>query len=304
MEVVRAQYAGACYGVLRALDLTRSALDEYKEINTLGPLIHNPQVVNDLQQCGAYVADSIGDITFDTVVIRSHGVPPSVRSELEKSNLNIIDATCPFVSCAQNCACELAESGCHILVVGEAGHFEVEGLVACASQVIDERIEAAGDDGNAFHQKVDVVGSVADIPDKLEEPIGIVVQTTQTQENLDAIIDALKARGIDPVVRNTICAATSQRQRSAADLATCVDAMVVVGGRNSSNTTRLAEICSEKCSQVFHVEEACELNADIEFLSGCNKVGVTAGASTPESQIQDVIEYLSNICTDMPCVTA
>ncbi len=293
MNVIRAQHAGACYGVQRALDMTYSALDRYGEINTLGPLIHNPQVVRDLQDCGAQVADEATDVTFPVVVIRSHGVVPAIRAELEQRDLTIVDATCPYVARAQKCARELAMDGCHVLVVGEAGHFEVEGIIAYAQQADESLARGSNQDKSKHPNRVDVVGSVADIPDDLQEPVGIVVQTTQMQENLDAIIHALNLKGITPVVRNTICSATTQRQKAAADLAEHVDAMVVVGGRNSSNTTRLAEICSRVCPQVYHIENATELSDYAENLSACDTVGLTAGASTPESQISKIMNVLT-----------
>lgn len=275
MRVIRAQHAGACYGVQRALDMALEATETAGEATTLGPLIHNPLVVADLEQRGATVAGSLDDITTHTVIIRSHGVTPSVRAELEERGFSVVDATCPHVARAQAAAAELAKDGCRVLVIGEDDHPEVSGLSACV-------IEAGG--------KVDVVSAPEDIPAGLYDPIGVVVQTTQRRENLDAIVNALRERGLSPQVKNTICSATSQRQRTAAELASQVDAMVVIGGRNSSNTTRLAEICSAQCPRTYHIERADELDA-ADF-SVDDVVGVTAGASTPEDQIASVVAYL------------
>lgn len=278
MEVMLARHAGACYGVQRALDLAVAVIDEGREVRTLGPLIHNPLVVSDLERRGARVAASVDDIDGGTVIIRSHGVTPGVRSSLSARGLDVVDATCPHVARAQDAAAQLAESGCRVLVVGEEGHPEVEGLTEYAK-------EAGG--------KVDVVSSIDDIPEDLYEPVGVVVQTTQMRENLDAIVDALRARGLNPIVRNTICSATRQRQKTAAQVAEQVDAMVVIGGRNSSNTTRLAEICAEHCPRTYHIESVDELRADL--FAGCACVGVTAGASTPEDQIQAVVAFLGKL---------
>ena len=275
MRVMRAEHAGACYGVQRALDMALAATEEAGEATTLGPLIHNPLVVADLERRGATVAESLDDITTHTVIIRSHGVTPSVRACLFERGFAVVDATCPHVARAQKAAGELAEGGCRVLVVGEKDHPEVVGLSACV-------LEAGG--------KVDVVSAPEDIPDGLYDPIGVVVQTTQRRENLDAIVDALHERGLDPQVKNTICSATSQRQRTAAELASQVDAMVVIGGRNSSNTTRLAEICAAHCPRTFHIESLDELDA-LSFAPD-DTVGVTAGASTPEDQIAAVIAHL------------
>ena len=278
MEVVLARHAGACYGVQRALDLAVSVIEEGREARTLGPLIHNPLVVSDLEGRGARVADSVDDIDGGTVIIRSHGVTPGVRNALIARGLEVVDATCPHVARAQAAAAQLAESGCRVLVVGEEGHPEVEGLTECAK-------EAGG--------KVDVVSCADDIPEGLYDPVGVVVQTTQMRENLEAIVDALRARGLDPIVRNTICSATRQRQKTAAQVAEVVDAMVVIGGRNSSNTTRLAEICAERCARTHHIESVGELRADM--FADCARVGVTAGASTPEDQIQSIVAFLGDL---------
>lgn len=275
MRVIRAEHAGACYGVKRALDMALEATEVAGAVTTLGPLIHNPLVVADLERRGAVVAETVDDVATHTVIIRSHGVTPSTRTALDARGLSVVDATCPHVARAQTAAGELASSGCRVLVVGEKDHPEVAGLAACVR-------EAGG--------KVDVVSDPADVPEGLYDPIGVVVQTTQRRENLEAIVEELRARGLDPQVKNTICSATSQRQRTAAELAAQVDAMVVIGGRNSSNTTRLAEICVARCPRTFHIETLDEL--DPAALRACDTVGVTAGASTPEDQIAAVVARL------------
>ena len=276
MRVVRAAYAGACYGVQRALDLALKAVEDGGSAYTLGPLIHNPQVVAQLAERGVRAVDSVEDVEgAGTVVIRSHGVTPAVKRSVAACGLPLVDATCPHVARAQRAAADLAEQGRHVVVVGEAGHPEVEGLVAYAR-------EAGGE--------VFVVAAPGDLPASIEAPVGIVVQTTQTREALDAVVEALAARGIRPEVKNTICFATRQRQESAAALADEVDAIVVIGGRNSSNTTRLADICAAACPRTHHVEAPEEL--DPSWFVGCESVGVTAGASTPEDQIAAIVERL------------
>ena len=276
MKVVRAAYAGACYGVQRALDLALKAVEDGGCAYTLGPLIHNPQVVAQLAECGVRAVDSVEDVAgAGTVVIRSHGVTPAVKRSVAACGLPLVDATCPHVARAQRAAADLAEQGRHVVVVGEAGHPEVEGLVACARE--------AG-------APVSVVAGPDDLPETLEGPVGVVVQTTQTREALDAVVAALEERGVQLLVKNTICFATRQRQEAAAALAGEVDAMVVIGGRNSSNTTRLADICAAACSRTHHVESPDEI--DPAWLAGCAVVGVTAGASTPEEQIEAVATLL------------
>ena len=278
MRVVLAENAGACYGVQRALDIAYSAAEGNQTAYTLGPLIHNPGVVSDLRDSGIFVAETLDDVGEGTVIIRSHGVTPDVYEDVMRRGLPMLDATCPHVARAQRAAAELAKDGCRVIVVGEEGHPEVEGLKAYA------RREGA---------KVDVVSSPEGVPDDLRDPIGVVVQTTQRRENLDAVVDRIREQGIEPLVKRTICSATRQRQDAAAALASQVDAMVVIGGRNSSNTTRLAEICSAGCSRAFHVESVDEI--DPTWFVDCETVGVTAGASTPETQIREVIERLQSL---------
>ncbi|HIW75301.1 MULTISPECIES: 4-hydroxy-3-methylbut-2-enyl diphosphate reductase [Gordonibacter] len=275
MKVVLAEHAGACYGVQRALDMAVAAAGEGEGASTLGPLIHNPQVVAELEARGVRAVEGPDDVERGAVIIRSHGVTPAVRRAVVARDLPLIDATCPHVARAQKAAAELARRCGRVVVVGEEGHPEVEGLVAHAR-------EAGGE--------VVVVASPADLPAHLEAPVGIVVQTTQTREALDAIVAELEARGIQPEVKNTICFATRQRQEAAAALADKVDAIVVIGGRNSSNTTRLADICAAACPRTHHIESPEEI--DPTWFAGCFTVGVTAGASTPEVQISAVVARL------------
>ncbi len=278
MKVVLAENAGACYGVQRALDLAIEASKSHAKAYTLGPLIHNPGVVADLESLGVHVAESADEVDEDTIIIRSHGVTPEVYASVEARGLPIVDATCPHVARAQKAAAELAAQGCRVIVVGEEGHPEVEGLKAWA------RREGA---------KVDVVASPDAVPSDLRAPIGVVVQTTQKRENLDAVVDAIQSQGITPIVKRTICLATRHRQDSAAELASQVDAIVVIGGRNSSNTTRLFEICADACPRTHHIESTDEI--DPAWFEGCTTIGVTAGASTPETQIKAAIDFLKKL---------
>lgn len=278
LSVIRAEHAGACYGVQRALDMTLKASAESGSVCTLGPLIHNPRVVAELEDQGIHVANSVDAIDADEVVIRSHGVVPQVITEIKDRGFTVVDATCPHVMRAQRAAAKLASDGRHVLVVGEAGHPEVEGISAHA-------LVAGGD--------CTIVGDAEDIPDDLPCRIGIVVQTTQSEAKLSEVLSALEGRGLDIEVKNTICSATTQRQKSAIALAQQVDAMVVIGGRNSSNTTRLYEICSQYCASTYHIEGAEEI--DPAWFSDAKTVGVTAGASTPDNQIESVVAFLNQL---------
>ena len=278
MKVILAENAGACYGVQRALDLAHEAAQGGGVVNTLGPLIHNPVVVAELASQGVGVVENVDELAGGTVIIRSHGVTPDVLEAVHARGLNVVDATCPHVARAQKGAAELAAEGCRVIVVGEPGHPEVEGLRAYAKRE---------------DMRVDVVSGPEEVPADLRAPIGVVVQTTQRRENLEAVVEAIRGQGIEPIVKKTICSATRLRQDAAADLAQQVDAIVVIGGRNSSNTTRLAEICGAACANTHHIESIDEI--DPAWFAGCATVGVTAGASTPENQIQAVVAKLEEL---------
>ena len=267
MQYCRARHAGACYGVKRALRMVEEALSSSSQpVFTLGPLIHNPAVVEGLARRGIKMVDSVDQIDTGTVVIRSHGVGPQVVKAARARGLEVLDATCPHVSKAQDAASDLSQAGYCVIVVGERGHPEVEGISAYAG-------------ANAM-----VVQTPAELAEShIQTPVGVLAQTTQTEEALAAIVSALNNQGYAAEVRDTICFATRQRQEAASELAAQVDVMLVVGGRNSSNTTRLAEICAAVCRRTHHLEDPAELSAD--WFSGDELVGITAGASTPEEQI-------------------
>lgn len=270
MRIEVARYAGVCYGVERALKMAAEAARGGHEVRTLGPLIHNPQAVESLRARGIEVAACLDEVADGTVVIRTHGVDPAIIAAAREKGLDVVDATCPFVSTAHQVAERLKSDGYTVVIVGEADHPEVEGILAHAG-------------GDAI-----VVEEVGDLPAKLpSRRVGVVVQTTQSLSRLTAVVDALLPRVSEIKVHNTICSATGQRQRSAEELAHTVDVMLVVGGHNSGNTNRLAEICAAVNPRTHHVETAAEL--DPAWFVGAESVGITAGASTPDEQIQGVI---------------
>ncbi len=280
MRVVVAQHAGICYGVERALKLAGEAADTGGPVHTLGPLIHNPQAVQALRDRGVEVASSVDEVPQGTLVIRSHGVDPAVIEQADAAGLAVIDATCPFVSTAQRHAADLAREGYTVVIVGEAEHPEVEGILAHAG-------------GSAL-----IVGHAADLPSRLpSRRVGVVVQTTQSPSRLEEVVSALLGSVNELRVFNTICSATAKRQKAADELARTVDVMIVVGGRNSGNTTRLAEICRAVNESVHHVETADEL--DPAWFATADVVGVTAGASTPDEQIAGVIAAIEALDDDV-----
>jgi 4-hydroxy-3-methylbut-2-en-1-yl diphosphate reductase len=278
--VVRiSESAGFCFGVERALATTLEAVEDAPEpVNTLGPLIHNPTVIADLKGKGVGVVSDPSEARAGTVILRSHGVPREMRQQLSASGLTIIDATCPFVTSAQEKAARLHKDGYLVVILGEREHPEVLALRSYA-----------GEDSL-------VVESPADLPPELpSRRIGVVVQTTQSHERLAELVAHLAPRARELLVHNTICSATEQRQAAAITMATTVDAVVVVGGRNSANTRRLAELCKDRQPRTYHVESAAEL--DPAWFQGARVVGVTAGASTPPDQIEQVVRTIEEIET-------
>lgn len=278
-EIRVAAEAGACYGVERALDMVRkAAAAEPGAVRTLGPLIHNPTVVSDLEAKGVRVVASPEEAAGTTLVLRTHGVMPEVEEAARTACPQVIDATCPFVKRAHQAAEQLTREGYQVIVVGEAGHPEVEGTVGHAPEAL-------------------VVGSAAELEGvKLGRRVGVVVQTTMRKAILQEVIDALIGRVEELRLVDTICKATSDRQRAAAALAKEADVMVVIGGRNSANTTRLAEICAAACPHTHHVEGAGELEA--AWFHGAHLIGITAGASTPQEQIDAVRACIERMSED------
>ena len=274
MEIILAKSAGFCFGVKRA---TKMAFQEAESGNpdtyTLGSIIHNPQVVDKLAAAGVSVRKDVEDINQGTVIIRSHGVTLDEIDRAKKKGLRIVDATCPFVKKAQDLTTLLRNEGYFVVIVGDEEHPEVKSIISYGGK--------------------DVI--VIDSPDKLEtlpkkKKIGIVAQTTQSFDNLKAIVNECLGKVGELRVFNTICGATAIRQDQSRDIALEVDCMIVVGGYSSANTNRLAEICKSIQPNTHHVEVAVEL--DSAWFSGVKKVGVTAGASTPEWIIDEVVKRI------------
>lgn len=273
MRVLIADQAGYCYGVERALRLTGEAADqERKPIFTLGPIIHNPQVVEEFAAKGVRPADRIEDMNEGTIIVRTHGVDPDIIETAKHRGLSVVDATCPFVAKAQQRAADLVNDGYNVVIVGEKEHPEVVGILAYA------------------RGKATVVERVEDAVKIRKAKIGVVVQTTQSVEHLINVLSVLAAGAAEIKVFNTICSATTKRQESAKKLAEAVDMMIVVGGKNSANTSRLCRICRDTGTASHHIETAREL--DKAWFIDAEVVGVTAGASTPEWLLNEVIEQL------------
>jgi len=274
MKILLAQSAGYCFGVKRATSMAFDAAEHYHQICSLGPIIHSPQLVQKLEEKGVRVIRDVDAIPEGAVIIRSHGVTARELEGILARELTIVDATCPFVKKAQDHAAILSREGYAVVLVGEADHPEVQGIVSYAR------------DGEVF--------VVADREEAVKLPrknrIGVVAQTTQSFDNLRQVVEVCLEKSKELRVFNTICNATAVRQGEARTIAQQVDLMLVIGGFNSANTTRLAQICQEIQPRTYHVETAEQIDA--EWFAGVETVGITAGASTPRWVIDEVVERL------------
>ncbi|MDN0068180.1 4-hydroxy-3-methylbut-2-enyl diphosphate reductase [Collinsella ihumii] len=269
-----AAHAGVCYGVERALSMAADAATSAPApVHTLGPLIHNPLVVKELEAQGVGLAETLDDASSGSIIIRAHGVVPAVIEQARARDLTVLDATCPYVKRVHAAAEKLVREGYQLIVVGESGHPEVEGIMGHADGAA--RVVSCADD-------------LADL--EISSRVGVVVQTTQTQATLADVVSALLTRASEVRVINTICSATQERQQAASELASRADVMIVVGGKNSGNTRRLAQICTERCERTHHVEDACEI--DPAWFTDTGLIGITAGASTPSSHIERAVKAI------------
>ena len=273
-EVTTAKSAGFCFGVKRAVDMVYDEAKKGERVYTLGPIIHNQQVVEDLEKKGVKVIDSVNDINngYDaTVIIRSHGVPEKVIKALREKNVNIVDATCPFVLKIHKIVKEASQNGKTIIIIGSDNHPEVEGIKGwCVNEpVVLESVEEA--------ENYTVDGA---------KKLCVVSQTTFNYKKFKDIVDILSKKSYDIDVMNTICNATEERQTEAGTIARQSDAMLVIGGKHSSNTQKLYEICRKECENTYFIQTLDDL--DLKQLQSFRSVGITAGASTPNNIIEEV----------------
>ena len=274
MEIILAPNAGFCFGVRRAVDSVYENLNQALPIYTLGPIIHNPSVVEELNKKGVKVAEAIEDITEGKVVIRSHGVGKEIYDKITSNNLEYIDATCPYVKRIHKLVEEYHHNGYDIIIIGEENHPEVIGIKGWC------------------HNQAYVVNHIEDV-EKLPEldKACVVAQTTTARSRWDELVDKLKHKVKDLKEFNTICYATAQRQKEAESIAKTVDVMLVIGGKNSSNTKKLYNICKSYCKKTFAIETAKDI--DFSVFDPKDVVGITAGASTPDWIIKEVIEKMN-----------
>lgn len=275
MEITVAKSAGFCFGVQRAVDSVYKELEEnLGKIYTFGPIIHNEQVVEDLNKKGIEVIDTVEqlkEIKEGTVVIRSHGVAKEIYDILEQQKLKMVDATCPFVKKIHNIVLDESNNGKTIIIIGNDNHPEVEGIKGWVNgEVIvinkEEQIEKLS------------------LPEQTKACI--VSQTTFNHNKFKYLVEIIRKKGYDITVVNTICNATHVRQVEAQKISSKVDGMIVIGGKNSSNTQKLYDICRNECENTFYVQTVKDLN--LHELKSLKSIGITAGASTPKNIIEEV----------------
>ena len=275
MKIIVAKKAGFCFGVKRAIDIAFNLAKESKKgIFTYGPLIHNPQVVEELRQKGINTTDDLYSKDINTLIIRTHGVSPGVYAETSKMGYNLIDATCPFVKKAQNFTKKLRDEGYQVLIIGDKYHPEVQGLIGFAGSNL-------------------IVANETENMTNIKKKIGIIVQTTQSFETLKRIVLQVIETAREVKIYNTICDSTAQRVKETKEIAKKVDLMIIVGGKNSANTNQLVKLSKEVCAKVYHLETAEEIAK--KWLNKVEKVGISGGASTPQWIINDVVKKIKEI---------
>ncbi len=280
MDVIVAKSAGFCFGVKRAVETVYSEVNKGKKIYTYGPIIHNEEVVKDLEEKGVIVLENerqLEELSEGTVIIRSHGVEKRIQKLIEDRGLECIDATCPFVKRIHKIVDEAGGEGKEVVIAGNAGHPEVEGIVGWtdAKTTILETPQEA----QTFEKETD-------------KEICLVSQTTFNYKKFQDIVEIFEEKGYNGSVVNTICNATEERQTEARKIAASVDVMIVIGGKHSSNTRKLFEICKQECENTYFIQTLDDLH--LEIPKSVRLVGITAGASTPKNIIEEVQNYVSN----------
>ena len=283
MKVTLAKTAGFCFGVKRAVEMVYTEVQKGKQVYTLGPIIHNEEVVSDLEKKGVKVIDEQdlekkeedgNELSGSTVVIRSHGVSEAVYQALEEKKCEIVDSTCPFVKKIHDTVRKHAAQGYDIVIIGSREHPEVQGILGwCLER------------GKVLEKEQEISSYE---PQNSGKKVCVVAQTTFNYKKFKDLVEIFAKKGYDIIAVNTICNATAERQKEAQELAACSDAMIVIGGKNSSNSRKLYEISKNQCESTYFIQTLEDL--DMECVRSSESLGITAGASTPKNIIQEVLE--------------
>ena len=283
-EVILAKSAGFCFGVKRAVDTVYEQTGK-KNVYTFGPIIHNEEVVKDLEKKGVFVINTmeeLDDITEGTVIIRSHGVSSAVYEALQKKGVEIVDATCPFVLKIHNIVKQESANGKQIVIIGNEKHPEVEGIMGWSKTQV---------------HVVDTAEKAQNLQLDPQREVCIVSQTTFNYNKFQELVEIIKKKEYNICISNTICNATEERQNEARRIARRADAMIVIGDSSSSNTRKLYEICKTECQETFYIQTLSGLELDKLKSSDC--IGITAGASTPNNIIEEVYTNVREFCRDV-----
>jgi 4-hydroxy-3-methylbut-2-enyl diphosphate reductase len=276
VNVKIARTAGFCWGVRRTVDKVMEVANGRRSVVTLGPVIHNPQAVERMRERGVGTVGAIAEVSAGTtVVVRTHGAVKTELDSAKERGLEVVDGTCPYVKYPQAMARRFSREGYHVVIVGDANHAEVKGVVSYTEGPCT------------------VVKPGGPIPAIDAKKVAVLAQTTCIGAEFERVVGALALRHKEVRAANTICSDTDERQEDARQLAREVDAVVVVGGKNSANTRHLAEICRSIQSRTWHVETKDELQA--EWFAGCRSVGISAGASTPDWVVEGVAARLASL---------
>jgi 4-hydroxy-3-methylbut-2-enyl diphosphate reductase len=271
MEIIIAKDSGLCYGVKRAIQIAKETLSEKQgKVFTLGDLIHNPQVIYDLEQQGIQSLGSLDELSEGTVIIRSHGVSPDIYKKIEEKNINIVDATCPIVKRIQRQVEALAKEEEEIVIVGDKNHPEIRGLIGYSQGkgvIVESEAKAKK------------------MPKKKRR--AVLVQSTQDMSFFQKIVAGLIENTEELKVFNTICQSTQTRQKSTSELASRVDTLFIIGGKNSSNTNKLYQISKRVLPNTHFIENSAQITS--EMLKGAKKIGLSGGASTPPEAIEEAV---------------
>ncbi|MCI9536741.1 MAG: 4-hydroxy-3-methylbut-2-enyl diphosphate reductase [Eubacterium sp.] len=283
MMVTLAKTAGFCFGVKRAVEMVYTEVQKGKQVYTLGPIIHNEEVVSDLEKKGVKVINELdlekmeedgNKLSGSTVVIRSHGVSEAVYQALEEKKCEIVDSTCPFVKKIHDTVRKHAAQGYDIVIIGSREHPEVQGILGwCLGR------------GKVLEKEQEISSYE---PQNNGKKVCVVAQTTFNYKKFKDLVEIISKKGYDIIAVNTICNATAERQKEAQELAACSDAMIVIGGKNSSNSRKLYEISKNQCESTYFIQTLEDL--DMECVRSSESLGITAGASTPKNIIQEVLE--------------
>lgn len=283
MEIIIGKTAGFCYGVKNAVNKTKEEVQKQKTTYCLGELVHNKQVTKKLEEQGLIIINNIEDAR-ENVIIRSHGVPEEIYTKAKDLNLKVVDLTCPNVLKIHNIVKEYSTKGYYVFIIGQKEHAETIGTVSYCKN-----------NSTILENEEDVITAINNFKKSNLEKILVVSQTTFSLEKFNKIVKNIKDNiNVELEIKNTICNATSVRQKETQELAKQVDLMIIIGGKHSSNTNKLYEIAKKECKKCILIETSEELNKNT--IKEVRKIGIMAGASTPNESIENTVEKLNKIC--------